>query len=124
RHYASIVPRHAFVEMLESCMSVGLTAIVTSTLEILFKWAEIGEIYKRAEQHPTYLFTDCSNGVNRNLRALAEQSMDDFMRRVERLPVVLMALRLLDYSARYDPKIKRLAIQTKPYATAWLNLLG
>ena len=28
------------------------------------------------------------------------------MRRIERFPVILMALRLLDWGARYDPKIK------------------
>ncbi len=35
-----------------------------------------------------------------------------------------MALRLLDYGARYDSKLKKLDIQTRPYATEWLNLLG
>ena len=70
------------------------------------------------------LFVDCSNGVDRRLRSLAEQSLDDFMRRIERFPVILMALRLLDRGARYDPKIKALNIPTRPYATAWLNMLG
>ena len=46
------------------------------------------------------------------------------MRRIERFPVILMALRLLDRGARYDPKIKALGISTRPYATAWLNMLG
>jgi hypothetical protein len=55
---------------------------------------------------------------------LAEQSMEDFMRRIERFPVILMALRLLDHWARYDRKINALGIPTKPYATAWLNMLG
>ena len=105
-------------------MAVGLMTIVTSVIELLFEWAETGEVRKKAEQQPTCLFMDCSNGVNRDLRALAEQSMDDFMRRIERFPVVLMALRLLDHSVRYDPKLKNLGIQKRPYATDWLNLLG
>ena len=50
--------------------------------------------------------------------------MDDFIRRIARFPVVLMTLRLLDYGARYDAKLKKLKIQTRPYATDWLNLLG
>lgn len=124
RAYAGVIPRHALVEMLESCMAVGLTTIVTSVIELLFEWAETGEIRKKSEQQPAYLFVDCSNGIDRRLRALAEQSMDDFMRRSERFPVVLMALRLLDQGARYDPKIGRLNIPTRPYATPWLNLLG
>jgi hypothetical protein len=35
-----------------------------------------------------------------------------------------MALRLLDHCARYDPKLKKLQIPTRPYATEWLKLLG
>jgi len=124
RSYADIIPRHAFVGLLESCMAVGLTTILTSSIEILLDWGETGEIQKKCEQEPAYLFTDCSNGVDRRLRAIAEQSMDDFMRRIQRFPIILMALRLLDWGARYDRKIKALEIPTKPYATLWLNMLG
>lgn len=122
--YADVIPRHAFVEMLESCMSVGLTAIVTSVVELLFEWAETGAIRPKCEQEPAHLFADCSNGVDRRLRGLSEQSMDDFMRRIERFPVVLMALRLLDHGARYDRKLKSLYIPSRPFATEWLNVLG
>lgn len=124
RSYARVIPRHAFVELLESCVAVGLTTIVTSVIELLFEWADTGKIRKKSEQRPIHLFVDCSNGVEPSLRALAEQSMDDFMRRIERFPVVLMALRLLDHGARYDSKLKKLDIQKRPYATDWLNLLG
>lgn len=124
RSYADIIPRHAFVELLESCIAVGMTTILTSVIEILLDWSETGEILQKSEQEATYLFVDCSNGVDRRLRTLAEQSLDDFMRRIERLPIILMALRLLDRGARYDPKIRALAISTRPYATAWLNMLG
>jgi hypothetical protein len=105
-------------------MAIGMTTILTSVIEILFRWAETGEIRKECDQRPAILFVDCANGVDPRLRALAEQSLDDFMRRIERFPVILMALRLLDRGARYDPKIKGLQIRTRPYATDWLNLLG
>ena len=126
RAYAGIIPRHAFVELLESCMAIGLTTIVTSVIELLFRWADIGEVRKKCDQKPVLLFVDCSNGVDRRLRALAEQSLDDFMRRIERFPVVLMALRLLDHGARYDRKLKSLGLhnQARPCAAEWLNLLG
>jgi hypothetical protein len=124
RSYAAIVPRHAFVELLESCIAVGMTTILTSVIEILCEWAETGEIRKKCDQKPAWLLVDCSNGVDRRLRSLAEQSLDDFMRRIDRFPVILMALRLIDRGARYDPKIKALSIPTRPYATAWLNMLG
>ena len=124
RAFAAIIPRHAFVETLESCIAVGLTTILTGAAEILFDWAESGQIVKICDQKPASLFVDCSNGLNRQLRALAEQSLDDFIRRVESVPVILMVLRLLDRAARYDPKIKALKIPTRPDATEWLNLLG
>lgn len=124
RGYADVIPRHSFVEMLESCIAVGLTTVLTSVVELLFEWAGSGRIPPRSEQSPSELFVDCSNGVQRQVRAVAEQSMDDFLRRIERLPVVLMALRLLDYEARYEPRLKKLGIATRPYAGDWVNLLG
>ncbi len=124
RTYADVIPRQAFVRLLESCVSVGMTVILTSSIEILLEWEETGEIRQRGKQEPTFLFVDCSNGVNGRLRWLAEQSMDDFLRRVHRFPVVMMALRLLDHKARYNKRLKDLDIPTKPYATEWLNLLG
>lgn len=124
RSYSDIIPRHAFVELLESCIAVAMTAILTSVVEILFEWAKTGEIRMKCKQEPASLFVDCSNGVDRRLRLLSEQSLDDFMRRIESFPVILMALRLLDRGARYDRKIKALGISTRPSATAWLNLLG
>jgi hypothetical protein len=124
RSYADIIPRHAFVELLESCIAVGMTTILTSVLEILSDWAVTGEVRKKTEQEPAHLFVDCSNSVDRRLRMLSEQSLDDFMRRIERVPVILMSLRLLDRGARYDPTIRALGLSTRPYATAWLNMLG
>ena len=40
------------------------------------------------------------------------------------MPVILMALRLLDHRARYDRSLKDHAANTAPYATDWINLLG
>jgi len=124
RSYADVVPRYAFVEMLESCMAVGLTTTLTSVAEVLFLWAISGEVQKTSEQRPALIFIDCSNGVNRALRRLSEQSMQDYIRRLERLPVIFMALRLLDWGARFDPKLKKLNIRKKPDATDWINMLG
>jgi hypothetical protein len=122
--YAEVIPRHSFVEMLESCMAVGLTTILTSVIELLFQWVNKGAVQNKCEQRPALLLMDCSNGVDRRLRAVAEQSMDDFMRRIERLPVVFMVLRLLDHAVRDDPNLRRADTATRPYATEWLTLLG
>ncbi len=124
RSYAESIPRQALVNMLESCMAVGLTSILTSVIELLFKWAETGEITKSCDQKPASLFVDCSTGIDTRLRALSEQSFDDFMRWVERFPIILMGARLLDFGARLNPQIRKQDISKKPYATDWLNLLG
>ena len=124
RAYAAPVPRHALVDMMESCIAIGLTTILTSAIELLFQWSDTGEVPDQGEQGPVPLFVDCSNGVERSMRNVAEQSMDDAMRRMVRFPVILMVLRLLDYHARDNREIKKQNIPTRPYATAWLNLLG
>jgi len=124
RSYADIIPRHAFVEMLESCTAVGLTTVVTSVGEVLFDWAHSGAIPKVIDQKPVSLFVDCSNGTDRRLRMLSEQSVEDYLRRIERLPVIFMALRLLDLWTRYDQKIKKMNISSRPHAVEWVNLLG
>ena len=124
RAFADPAPRHALVEMLESCIAVGLTTILTSTVDMLFRWAKTGTVPNRADQRPEALFVDCANGVDPRIRARAEQSMDDVMRRMERFSVVLMVLRLLDYQAGTNRKIKKQNVPTRPYATEWINLLG
>ena len=124
RAYASVIPRHSFVDILDACIAVGITAIITSTVEILLNWSETGAITAKRDQRAACIFVDCSNGINRSLRDLAERSFDDLMRRIERIPEILMLLRLLDYQARDNKKIKKQGISTRPYATDWLNMLG
>ena len=84
KSYAAVAPRHAFVELLESCVAVGLTTILTRVIELLCEWMETGVIRQKQQQSPAQMFVDCSNGVDKRLRSLAEQSLEDFMRRVER----------------------------------------
>lgn len=124
RSYASEIPRLALVDMLESCIAAGTASIITSTIEILYQWLDEGSIPHRNNQTHAQIFVDCSTGIERQLRLLAEQSFDDWLRRVERVPVVLATLRVLDYEARNNPRIKKLAVSDRPYATAWLDLLG
>lgn len=124
RSYSAVIPRHAFVDMLEACIAAGMTSILTSVVEILFEWAETGKVTERQQQKPAGVFVDCSHGVDVRSRKLAEQSLDDLMRRIERIPAILMVLRLLDYAARNNREIKKQNIPTRPYATEWLDLLG
>lgn len=124
RAYAIETPRHAFIDMLEACISIGMTAILTSVVEMLFAWSDDGTVPPRRDQQPAGIFVDCSNGVDTRLRGLAERSMDDLMRRVERVPVVLTTLRLLDYLARSNKRVATKDIPKRPYATEWLDMLG
>jgi len=124
RAYAEPLPRQALVGMLESCMAVGMTGILTSTTGILAHWERHGSIPPRDEQHPAGIFVDCASGVNLRIRTHAENSMDEFVRLQDRLPTVLMMLRLLDYHASINKPIKKENIQRRPYATQWLNELG
>ena len=124
RAYSAVLPRHALVDMLESCISVGMTTILSNLVEMLLAWEEQGRVPERSAQRPTEVLVDCSNGVDLQIRSCAEQSMDDLMRRMERLPDVLMVLRLLDHHAVLNKKVKNESVTTWPYATGWINLLG
>ena len=124
RSYADSTPRHAFVDMLESCITIGLTTILGSTVQVLFHWEATGRVTDVDVQRAAPFFVDCSNGGDRRLRLRAEQSTDDLMRRLDRVPVILMALRLLDYEACFRPRIRLQKVAARPYATEWLNLLG
>lgn len=129
--YWDRVPRQALVEMLESCFAVGLTALISSVIEAVRQWTEAGDI---DDSGPAEIFVDCSSGADRQLRACAEASMENYMRRAERLPVHFMALRLLDYKARYDRQLKNIVRSEKsvsvdkmregPRPDEWLKLLG
>ena len=124
RSYASVMPRHSFVATLEACIATGMTAILSSTVDVLCDWAENGTITAKDKQRPASVFVDCSVGVEKDLQSLAEYSFSDLMRRIERIPVILMMLRLLDYAARGNRKITKQDFRIRPYATAWLDLLG
>jgi hypothetical protein len=50
--------------------------------------------------------------------------MDDFMRQLEKVPSILMVMRLLDHGIRHDRRLRRQEVPTRPYATDWLNFLG
>lgn len=124
RAYSNTIPRHAFVELLESCMAVGLSTIITSTFNVLFEWKRTGQVDEHLGSMTPELLVDCSNGTNMQLRGLAEQSMDDYCRCVESVPIIFMALRLLDSVAKNDSNIKKNNVIVIPYASQWLCLLG
>ena len=124
RNYATEVPRLALVDMLESCIAVGLTSIFTSTVQLLFEWLEHGDVPSPHDQRPAHIFVDCSMGVSKNLRLLAEQSLDDWVRQMGGLPAMLTTLRTLDYHARDNSKIMKRNVPQRPHAGEWVGMLG
>ena len=109
---------------MESCISVGLTTVLTSVTDILVHWAASGDVLSRNTQGPAEIFVDCSNRVDRRIGLLAEQSFDDLTRRLDRLPVILMALRLIDWGVKHNASLRRTNIATTPYAIQWIGRLG
>ncbi|WP_156013142.1 hypothetical protein [Thioalkalivibrio sp. HK1] len=124
KSYAKSIPRHYLIEMLESCMAIGLTSMLTATTKAVSYWAEEGRIYEKENQRPADLFVDCSLGVDRNIRETAERSMDEQQRHIRDLPVILMVLRILDFQVSADPKIDDKDFPTWPHSIKWLNFLG
>lgn len=123
--YGRVVPRQTLVPMLESCFAIGLVSILTASMEVAFQWEKMGGVGSHVGTSPSPLFVDCSCGIHRQLRSLAEESFENFMRRLDRFPVVLMCLRLLDYRTRYDSKLREEVPKSfRPYSTIWLDLLG
>lgn len=124
--YADHVPRQFLVEALECCLAVGLTSMVSSVVRIMEEWGKSGRV--DGGKGPCDIFVDCSAGADRKLRALAERSMDEYMRRALRLLVHFMALRVLDYHVRTNVRMKREfrvgELKDAPNATEWLALLG
>ena len=122
RSYHAVLPRRELLDMLEASISLGITTVLLSVVDLLLKWSDDGCVRKAAEQGVPHVFVDCSNGVDRAIQASAEQAMDDIMRRVARVPHILMVLRILDYHAVRNDEITEQPGET--YATEWLNLLG
>ena len=122
RSYHDALPRRELLDMIEACIALGMTSVLLSVVDLLLKWSSDGRVREQGQQNTPHVFVDCSNGVDRPIQACAEQSMDDVMRAVARVPHILMLLRLLDYHAMRNARID--ARPTNTHATAWLRLLG
>lgn len=117
--FGKTIPRQSLTQMLESSMSLGLTNLLLSTANSLFHWESTGSLSSASCPWP--LFVDCSAGADNELRRLSEGIMDDCNRKLQRLPVVMMALRLLDWYGRDE--LDDLP-ENRPDATERINLLG
>jgi hypothetical protein len=122
--YGASVPRHSFLQMLESGIGLGVTSLLLSTVQVLVEWERTGTVPDAERQSPWPLFVDASQGQDRTLRDLSEASMTECIRRYERLPVSMMLLRVLDDQVRCDRKLREQLPPTTPDATKFIDLLG
>jgi hypothetical protein len=124
--YGTVIPRHALIPMLESCLALGISNIFLSTAARALDWDKRNQIELAKEDSPWPMFVDCSSGANNDLRRLAEESFEDCYRRLDRLPITLMTMRILDQAVSYDEdmrdEVKKLKTNTN--SEALLNLLG
>lgn len=117
--FGTAIPRQSLTQMLESIIGLGLTNTLLSTAGSIFHWEANGQL--PSSDSPWSLVVDCSSNSDQELRRLSEETMDDTIRRLHRLPVVFMALRILEWHARHE--IKGLPTR-RPDSIARINVLG
>jgi hypothetical protein len=122
--FSECIPRQALVSMLESCMSLGLSTMVLSSALMVLDWER-----KNAVQDdcvPWQLFVDASLGEDNDLRRLSEESFDELLRRLDRLPTILMTLRVLEQALADDEETAGLLRRARqnPHGLDIVNLLG
>ena len=124
--YGPQMPRQAFLPMLEAGIALGLTNILLSTTHCLFEWERSGSVPREKDggQMPWPLFVDASLGQDKALRGVSESVMSECAARYERVPVILMQMRLLDERARFDQQLRAAIPSPFPDARPRLDLLG
>ena len=124
--YGPQMPRQAFLPMLEAGIALGLTNILLSTTHCLFEWERSGNVRREKDegQAPWPLFVDASLGQDKALRGVSESVMSECAARYERVPVILMQMRLLDERARVDQRLRAEIPSPFPDARPRLDLLG
>ena len=124
--YGPQMPRQAFLPMLEAGIALGLTNILLSTTRCLFEWEYCGNVPREQDggQVTWPLFVDASLGQDKAIRGVSESVMSECAARYERVPVILMQMRLLDERARFDQKLKSAIPSPFPDARPRLDLLG
>ena len=124
--YGPQMPRQAFLPMLEAGIALGLTNILLSTTHCLFEWERSGNVPREKDegQAPWPLFVDASSGQDKALRGVSESVMSECAARYERMPVILMQMRLLDERARVDQRLRGEIPSPFPDARPRLDLLG
>ncbi len=122
--YGKSISRQTCLQMLESCLSLGLTNIYFSTINMLSVWKKTGILPTHDDQRSWPLFIDCSTGNDKDLRSLAEESMSHLIRQLVSLPNILMSMGIIETKIRNDRQLRELIPILTPDSTEYINLLG
>jgi len=99
RAYGHTVPRLTLIPMLESCLAVGLTSVFLSTIAVMRSWEHDGEVPQKDAQSHWPVLIDCSAGTDRELRMLAEESVNNLMRQIQQLSIQFATANVLSMQA-------------------------
>lgn len=122
--YGNTVPRQAFLQMLEAGIGLGMTNLLLSTANLLTVWEVTGQVPESTQQVSIPLFVDCSQGQDKILRDLSEGSASEGIRRFERLPLLMMLLRVLHNSVDDDTDLQDEINKNIPNSLGLINFLG
>jgi len=123
--YGTVIPRKTLLPMIESALALGLTNILLSTTRSVGEWERTGRLWTSSEESPWPMFVDASSAADFDIRRVSEESCFHMAIRFERLPVIFMALRVLDAFVRYDGDIADAdKLRALPTPNDWINLLG
>jgi hypothetical protein len=122
--YGDNISRQTFLQMLESCLSLGLTNIYFSTVNMLSAWHKSGKLPVYDDQSSWPLFVDCSSSNDKELRNLAEESMSQFIRQLAHLPNILMSMGIIETKIRNDRQLRETIPTLCPDSTEFINFMG
>jgi hypothetical protein len=120
--YGETMPRGVLINLLDAALAVGLSTILTSTAVALTAWAQDGRLPSQLPRLP--LLVDASNGLDRELKRASKKVFEAQSRLLAEVPVILMALRLLDVEVSALTTLSVSLPARTPHGDAYLNLLG
>lgn len=124
--YGEAIPRQALLAMLESSISLGLSTIMLSSALYVLDWERKNAVPDDGFEKPWQLFVDASLGEDNELRRLSEESFSELLRRLDRLPAILMSVRVLEQAVANDDDTEDefSKLSGLPHGAAVLNFLG
>ncbi|QUW01132.1 hypothetical protein J8C02_13355 [Chloracidobacterium sp. MS 40/45] len=120
--YGETMPRGVLINLLDAALAVGLSTILTGTAVALTTWVQDGRLPSQLPRLPVLM--DASNGLDRELKRASKKVFEAQSRLLAEVPVILMALRLLDAEVSAMATLSASLPARMPHGDAYLNVLG